>query len=105
MLNLKKIGAILLAVMMVAMAAAAWADEDMTDTNGVIGAFTAADIPTVQDGAVLIYKEITAYNKDNSTVNAPALSYTYTITPLDGGKVLRMQVEQLYMRAEIRLLS
>ena len=86
MLNLKKIGAILLAVMMMAMAAAAWADEDMTDTNGVIGAFTAADIPTVQDGAVLIYKEITAYNKDNSTVNAPALSYTYTITPLDGGK-------------------
>lgn len=86
---LKKTGSIMLAFMMIAMAGLACAGPaNMNNHKGVIGEFTSADTPVVQDNAVLIYKEITAYNKDNKTVNAPVLTYSYTVTPVDGGKTI-----------------
>ena len=92
MMNLKKIGAILLAVMMMAMAGVSNASstpEDMTGESGVIGEFTQPDTPTTKVNQLKIYQEITAYNKDGKTVNAPTVTYTYTITGLAGGKQIK----------------
>ena len=89
--NLKKLGALVIAVAMIAAlgTTAFAAPEDLTGTDGVIGAFTSPDTPTAQDNAVLLYKEITAYNKDASTVNAPVMEYTYTIAPGSAGKSVK----------------
>ena len=86
---MKKIGAIILAMMMMAMCATAWATELPTlSGDGVVGDFTQADTPVAQGNAVLLYKEITAYNKDASTVNAPVIEYSYTIEPATGGNTV-----------------
>ena len=88
----KKIFAILLAVMMLAVCAAAWATEstteDMSGNDGVIGAFDPADNKETQKTSVIIYKEITAYNPDTSTVNAPAVTYSYTVAAGSAGKAI-----------------
>ena len=92
MMKLKKVGAIVLAVMMIAMAGAANASstpEDMTGESGVIGEFTQPDTPATKVNQLKIYQEITAYNKDGKTVNAPTVTYTYTITGLEGGKQIK----------------
>ncbi len=90
MKNLKKILAVVLAVvLMAAMSVTMFADESMTGEGGVIGEFTNPDTPVGQDDAVILYKEITAYNKDASTVNAPAIEYTYTIAPGTAGKTVK----------------
>ncbi len=83
----KKIGALVLVlVMMAAMSVTAFAaDADMTGEAGVIGEFT-EDNPAVQDDAVIIYKEITALNPEDCTVNAPTITYTYAISAGDAGK-------------------
>lgn len=82
MKNMKKIGALVLALVMVlSLSATALADADMDSQGGVIGEFTNPDTPTNQDKAVKLYKEITAYNPDGSTVNAPTITYTYTVAP------------------------
>ena len=56
------------------------ADADMDGQDGVIGDFTSPDVATTQDKSVKIYKEITAYNPETCEVNAPAITFTYTIT-------------------------
>lgn len=90
---MKKLVALLLAAIMVMAMNAAWASSaaDMTDEAGVIGEFTAADtaMNPLPATSVIIYQEITAYNKDNKTVNAPTVTYTYTITGLDGKKTVK----------------
>lgn len=90
-MNLKKLGAIVLALVMVlAMGTTAFAaPESMTNEAGVIGEFTSPDQPVAKDNAVLLYKEITAYNKDAFTVNAPAMEYTYDIAPGSAGKSVK----------------
>ena len=95
---MKKIGAIMLAIMMLAVCVTAFASGDagdagggdsgntnssganMTGESGVIGEFTTPDQPVTQSDTVVIYKEITAYNPENSTVNAPTITYNYTIS-------------------------
>lgn len=87
---MKKLVAIFLTVAMVLAMNISWAaPADMSGENGVIGEFTEADIATKQDNAVLIYKEITAYNKDGKTVNAPEITYNYAITPGSEEKVVK----------------
>ena len=86
---MKKRVSLILAIMMIAMVGAAYAsapDADMTNQNGVIGEFENPDSPSRQTNTVKFYKEITAYNKDASTVNAPTLTYSYTIEPGDASK-------------------
>lgn len=96
MKKLKKILAVALAVMMLAAlsvtalaSGSTPAAENMTGENGVIGEFQSADTPVAKNNAVLLYKEITAYNKDASTVNAPAMEYSYAIAPGSAGKSVK----------------
>ena len=67
-------------VMLLAIGGTVMADADMDGEGGVIGEFTTPDVATTQDKTVKIYKEITAYNPETCEVNAPAITFTYTIT-------------------------
>ncbi|MBQ5968301.1 MAG: hypothetical protein IJL60_11075 [Clostridiales bacterium] len=67
-------------VMLLAIGGTVMADADMDGQDGVIGDFTSPDVATTQDKSVKIYKEITAYNPETCEVNAPAITFTYTIT-------------------------
>ena len=84
---MKKIAAIVLAIMMIAMVGLAYADPTTADMggsgteDGVIGEFTSADTPTIYNNYVILYKEITAFNAESSTVNAPTITYQYAIAP------------------------
>ena len=79
--SLRKTGALIISmVMLLAIGGTVMADADMSGQDGVIGEFTTPDVATTQDKTVKIYKEITAYNPEDCTVNAPAITFTYTIT-------------------------
>ena len=70
--------------MMMAMGTTAFATgEDLT--NGEVGGFTAPDTAVVKERSINIVKEIVAYNPNGddstTTVNAPVVTYTYTVTP------------------------
>ena len=85
--GLKKFGAFLLtAVMTLAMNSTVFAAGDMTGEGGVIGEFANPDTATVQDTSVKLYKEITALNPETCVVNAPTITYTYTVTAGDADK-------------------
>ena len=85
--GLKKFGAFLLtAVMALAMNSTVFAAGDMTGEGGVIGEFANPDTATVQDTSVKLYKEITALNPETCVVNAPTITYTYTVTAGDADK-------------------
>ncbi len=85
MKNLKKIGALLLALVMVLATATAFGTAATADMkgdgteDGVLGEFTAADIPTVYGNTVKLYKELTVFNENETSVNAPAITYNYSI--------------------------
>jgi len=79
---MKKLVSLILAIMMIAAVGAAFAsapDADMSGEGGRIGEFTQPDQPTNQVNTIKIYKEITAYNPESVTVNAPTVTYNYTI--------------------------
>ena len=81
----KRIGAVLLTVAMtLAMNATVFA-ANLTD--GEIGGSStfATDNPGTQDKDINIKKELTAYNVDETSIKAPTISYTYTITAGDAG--------------------
>ena len=90
MKNLKKILAVVLAmVLMAAMSVTMFAaNGDMTGEGGKIGEFTDAANATAQGNTVTLYKELVAVNPAGSTVNAPAISYSYAIAPGTAGKVI-----------------
>ena len=78
----KRIGALLLtAAMTLAMNSTVFAAPAEL-TNGEVGgsATFATDNPTSQDKTINIKKELTVYNVDETTINAPTISYTYAIT-------------------------
>ena len=87
MTRLRKISALVLAVMMIAVVGLAYASsaEDMTGKSGVIGEFQSPDTPDTpaKQSTIQIYKEITAYNPETCTVNAPAITFSYTISHSD----------------------
>ena len=79
MKNLKKIGALLMAVvMMMALSVTAFAADF---TNGEAGVWTQQDKEIIQEKNINIKKEIIAYNPNGTTVNAPSFTYIYTVTP------------------------
>ena len=83
----KRIGAFLLtAVMTLAMNSTVFA-APVDLTNGEVGGSTtfAKDNPTSQDKTINIQKELTVYNVNETTINAPTISYTYAITAGDAG--------------------
>ena len=79
--TLKKIGALIVAVAVVMSLSSTLfaAGEDVTLNDGEVGGYTAVDSPETQAKKVKIAKEITAYNVDEAVVNAPTITYTYSI--------------------------
>lgn len=80
---IKKIGAAILAAMLLTMCMAAFATEATTtlDENGEQGAFTRADSPVSQDKVLVLEKELKVYNANETKVHAPTITYNYAITP------------------------
>lgn len=83
--GLKKFGAVLLTVVMaLAMNATVFAaDFEENSEEGVAGNWDAADTERLQGSSINIVKEIKAFNPNASTVHAPVVTYTYTVTPAD----------------------
>ena len=80
-----KIGALVLALVMVlAMSSTAFATgEDLT--GGEFGGFTSPDSPVVKERSINIVKDIVVYNPNGddstTTVHSPVITYTYTVSP------------------------
>ena len=83
MKNLKKFGALLLALVLVmSLSVTAFATANLGGSEpGVAGTWTTADTKVPQDDNVNIKKEIIAFNPNGTTVHTPELTYTYTVTP------------------------
>lgn len=85
MKNLKKLGALLLAlVLILSLGATAFADTDLNGTGGVEGDKTT----TTSSTKVTLYKELTVFNPTAGTVNAPTISYAYAIASAAGGNTI-----------------
>ena len=80
---LKKFGALVLALLMVlsVSTAALAADLQEKGEEGVAGNWEAQDTERLQGDTINIKKEITAFNPNGTTVHAPVVTYTYTVTP------------------------
>ena len=82
--TMKKALALALAVLMMAsLSVAAFADGEAELTGGEVGGFTSPDKPKVQNKTLILKKELTAYNADATQIQAPTISYTYTIAPVE----------------------
>ena len=78
--TMKKTLALALAVLMMAsLSVAAFADGEAGLTGGEVGGFTSPDSPNVQNKTLILKKELTAYNANETKINAPTISYTYAI--------------------------
>lgn len=80
---IKKIGTLVLALIMVlTMTTVTFAAElDENSEEGIAGNWNAADTERTQVSSVNIKKEIIAFNPNSTTVHAPVITYTYTVTP------------------------
>lgn len=90
---MKKILSLVLAVMMIAVMGLAFAadNDGDTKTDGIAGntngTWADKDTPVVQTASTAkLYKEITFYNPESVDVNAPTITYTYTVTAGESGK-------------------
>ena len=84
MKKLTKLTALLLAILMVVFAGATYAtatDLEENDEEGVAGNWDDPDTERTQAESVNIKKEIIAFNPNGTTVHAPVVTYTYTVTP------------------------
>ena len=79
-MKLNKILALVIALMIMAMSLAAYA-APAEFNGGKAGTWTQADTEIVQEKSINIKKELIAYNANGTTVNAPAFTYVYTVTP------------------------
>ena len=89
---MKKLVSLILAIMMIAAVGVAFAAGDATLTNGEVGGFAPSnvDTPNVENKKVNIIKEITAYNKDETYVYGPAITYTYTVVPASETELVKI---------------
>lgn len=85
MTKLTKLTALLLAILMVALAGAAYASSaaelEENSEEGVAGNWNDADTTRLDATSINIKKEIIAFNPKGTTVHAPVVTYTYTVTP------------------------
>ncbi len=81
----KKISALVIVLVMVlslsAVAFAANSELEENGEEGVAGDWTNPDVERLQDKTLNLQKEIIAYNPNGTTVHAPVITYTYTVTP------------------------
>lgn len=95
---IKKISALVLALVMVLMVGLAYADDEINGNNtsaapklatendtGVAGTWTAKDTEIVQKKNINIVKEIKSFNATSQSVHAPAYTYVYTVKPATVG--------------------
>ena len=90
MMKLKKLSAIVLAVMMMAVCMSALAADLGGTEVGVAGTWTAVDTPIQQDKTINILKEITAFNPDETYVYGPVVTYTYVIASASGDELVQI---------------
>ena len=85
---IKKIGAAILAVVLLTMCMTAFASEATTtlENNGEQGAFKNPDSPVIQGKVLKIEKELKVYNLNEAKVYAPTITYSYAITAGSAGK-------------------
>ena len=89
---LKKIGALLLALLMaLSLCAGAMAADETPagttlDETGEQGAFKDPDKPVSQDKVLILEKELKVYNLDEDSVHAPTITYQYTVEGGTAGK-------------------
>ena len=72
--------------MMMTMTAVAFADDPATLTNGKVGTGGLASNVTAIAKSVNIHKTIKGYNPTAEKVNAPTITYTYSIAVGSAGK-------------------
>lgn len=80
MKTMRKFGAIVLAIMMIAMVAVAWADAEVLGNYAAGIAGENDDSAVKKDNTVRILKELKVYNTTGGNIYLPTVGYTYTIT-------------------------
>ena len=77
MMNLKKIGALVLTLAMIALAGAAYASSVEALENGVVD--SEHNTTTTAENTILLLKELVIHNTDGNAIYLPNVTYTYTI--------------------------
>ena len=80
MKRLMKIGAIVLAIMMIAMVGTAWADDG---DNAYSGSGNTIATSVAGTTSIPLKKSIIFFNENGSTVYEPNITYSYTVAPHD----------------------
>ena len=81
MKQIKKTGALVLALVLVLSLSVSALATTTLDDNGEQGVFTQKDTPVSQSKTLALEKEIKVFNLDEETIKAPTISYTYRIAP------------------------